>query len=422
MQMSKPLLPIDYLCIEIANSYGKDSNGFKGDKDTFDNRINWVKQNINNLEALSETANEDVPQYIKAVMALRQVQEGKPTGASVTLDATCSGLQILSALTGCVKGARITNLLEDDVRYDAYTVITGTLNKFLLEDGLEDLTTSRAKAKDAVMTALYGSKATPREIFQLNEVIDAFYDACFTEAEGAFTMLDKMLKAWQPYQLNHHWTLPDGHIAHVNVIEKEEIRPRIELPAYDIDHRFTTSIKENIGTKTGVSLPANITHSVDAYLLRCIIRRCSYNPKTVKTALELMGEIAFNEDAMPNKTINNLISQFDKTNMIDAVWFQVINKDTAETVPDDIRERLVHLSNMMLSSKPFSVLTVHDAFRVHFNNANALRFHYKEIMAELAESTLLNSILTEITGKKTVIKKLSKGLGKRIRESIYPIC
>lgn len=60
----KHFTALDYLCIDIANNVGKRID-FLGDKDTFENRIQWVKDNINNLPDYYDKA-EDKYQYIKA--------------------------------------------------------------------------------------------------------------------------------------------------------------------------------------------------------------------------------------------------------------------------------------------------------------------------------------------------------------------
>ena len=73
----------EYLCIDAANSYGLD-------KKLFEERIEWAQTNIDQLEALADQA-ETKPLYLKAVMAIRKVQQGKPTGHMVGLDASCSG-------------------------------------------------------------------------------------------------------------------------------------------------------------------------------------------------------------------------------------------------------------------------------------------------------------------------------------------
>src|ERR1700741_4756246 len=108
----------EYLCIDIANAYGLD-------KELFENRILWVKININDLEALTvDVKPKDQPLYRKAVMALRKTQAGIPTGHMMGLDACNSGMQIMSALTGCVIGASNTGMVNPNERSDAYGKLT----------------------------------------------------------------------------------------------------------------------------------------------------------------------------------------------------------------------------------------------------------------------------------------------------------
>ena len=58
----------EYLCIDVANQYGLD-------KKLFEERIEWAQTNIDQLEALADQA-ETKPLYLKAVMAIRKVQQG----------------------------------------------------------------------------------------------------------------------------------------------------------------------------------------------------------------------------------------------------------------------------------------------------------------------------------------------------------
>lgn len=79
----KTFNPMQYLAIDIANQMGLD-------KVTYEERIQWVKDNIDNLEQLADQADEPML-YWKAVKALRQAQNGEATGHTVALDSVCSG-------------------------------------------------------------------------------------------------------------------------------------------------------------------------------------------------------------------------------------------------------------------------------------------------------------------------------------------
>lgn len=134
----------DYLLIDAANNYGLDKLPFEG-------RIDWATHNLDCLEGHAEYA-ETKPLFIKAVMAIRKAQQGLPTGHMVAMDGVCSGIQIMSALTGCVEGARSTGLIDKGVRADAYNSLTEAMN-VILGGGL---TVSRKDAKAALMTLKSG--------------------------------------------------------------------------------------------------------------------------------------------------------------------------------------------------------------------------------------------------------------------------
>lgn len=155
--MFKQFNPMQYLAIDIANHYGLD-------KLEYEQRIQWVKDNLYNLESHQNKAEEPLL-YIKAVKALRDSMQGKPTGHTVALDSVCSGLQLMSVLMGCKDGASLTGLIDPNKRTDAYTLITDHMNTLLSQAGINNVIVSRKDAKQAIMTALYGSIAEPLKIF-----------------------------------------------------------------------------------------------------------------------------------------------------------------------------------------------------------------------------------------------------------------
>ena len=247
---------LDYLCIDIANNVGKQGD-FLGDKDTFENRIQWVKDNINNLPDYYDKA-EDKYQYIKAVMALADVLAGKPTGHTVALDAICSGISIMSAITGCLKGCKATGLVATGYRPDAYTAVTDAMNRMLSKQGIQT-SISRKVAKAAVMQAGYGSTRKPKETFGENTPeLRAFEDACMEVAPEAFKLMGILIDAWNPNALEHSWYMPDAFSVKIKVLEQKETKIYIK----ELDDACVTMItKENKPVKRGVSLVANSVHS-----------------------------------------------------------------------------------------------------------------------------------------------------------------
>ncbi|OZB41174.1 MAG: hypothetical protein B7X50_07705, partial [Alishewanella sp. 34-51-39] len=178
-----------------------------------------------------------------------------PTGHLVAMDACCSGLQIMSAITGCISGARSTGLVDPNRRADAYTEQTSRMQGILGGN----FSVTREDAKAALMTSFYGSKEQPKLIFgEDTPELAAFYQACQEMAPGAFTLLQELLDSWQPYALVHEWTLPDGFDARVKVMQKEETRIEVD----ELDHAsFTYEYYVNQGSKKGLANVANVVHS-----------------------------------------------------------------------------------------------------------------------------------------------------------------
>lgn len=238
----------EYLLIDIANQYGLD-------KLLFEERIKWSQDHLGELESLADSA-ECQPLYMKAVMALRKAQQGIPTGHLIGVDACCSGIQIMSVLSGCISGATATGLVDPNVRADAYASVTAVMNSILANNGSSAVNVTRKQAKDALMTSYYGSKAKPKEIFgEDTPELNAFYEAAFKVAPGAWELLQDLLASWTPYALQHCWKMPDGFDVKVKVMQKVEAPdPRCRIEVDELDHAtFTYEFYENVGSKFGLS-------------------------------------------------------------------------------------------------------------------------------------------------------------------------
>ena len=131
----------EYLLIDLANQFGLD-------KKLFEDRINWANSVLDTLEDLADQA-DNKPLYLKAVLAIRKAQHGIPTGHMVGFDACCSGIQIMSTITGCESGARATGLIDPHVRADAYTAVQKQMNIILHGRGIV-VDVARNRVKNAV--------------------------------------------------------------------------------------------------------------------------------------------------------------------------------------------------------------------------------------------------------------------------------
>lgn len=237
---------VEYLKLDIANSFGLD-------KALFAERLAWVNQHLHELEDLWEQADEPML-YISGVMALREAQADMPIGHLVAFDACSSGLQLMAVMGGCLVTARNTGLVDPMVRSDIYTQCTQEMQQRVTLKPVD-----RKEVKQALMTRFYGSVANPKAIFgEDTPELAAFYAATQAVAPGPSDLMQDMLNAWQDGALEHRWTLPDGFVVHVKVMQQKLVKFEVD----ELNHAtFSHIVYVNEGEKKGISLPANIVHS-----------------------------------------------------------------------------------------------------------------------------------------------------------------
>lgn len=404
----------DYILIDIANQADHD-------KLLWDQRIQWAYDNFVELETI-DTPAKTRPLYLKAVMALRAAQRGEDIGHLVGLDACNSGAQIMSALTGCIAGAKATNLINTGSRRDGYTDVTSATGDILGEG----LIIARSDIKDAQMTHLYGSKAEPRKLFgEDTPELAAFYQANWIVFPGANELLSDLLNLWRPYELSHNWRLPDNGHARVKVMQMVETRVEID----ELDHATCTyEYAVNAGKYRDVKMAANVIHSIDAYVLRTMQRRCGYDAEVVSHAMSCLKliqkqraagdckEMVVTEITQPHHVY---MERFEASNMVDSVILPHIAANTVHELSDLHIDKLIGLCSLLLTHKPFDIITVHDEFKAHPNNCNQMRRHYIEIFAELAESTVLEDIFMQVCGQVPTYPNKDPSLPALIRQAEY---
>lgn len=404
----------EYLLIDAANSFGLD-------KLLFEERIQWGREHLDELESLTDKA-ESAYLYMKSVAAIRKAQKGIPTGHLVALDAVCSGMQIMSAITGCLSGARATGLVDPNRRADAYTELTQRMQVILGSN----IHVTRKDAKAALMTSCYGSKEQPKIIFgEDTQELAAFYRACMEMAPGAFELLQELLDTWQPYALVHAWKLPDGFDARVKVMQREETRIEVD----ELDHAsFTYEYYVNQGSKKGLSNVANVVHSIDAFILREMVRRCNHHGLNIKaindwlTGAVLERSMGCTVYAEPLEGEHRyFVEQYERSKQPTAAILPWLNSTNVHDLPLGLLHDLIRITNSMLEYKAFPVVTIHDSFASHPNNCNTVRYWYKEIMAELADSEILSDIMSQLHQSPGKYEKLSSDLSKYIRQSNYAL-
>ena len=272
--------------------------------------------------------------------------------------------------------------------------------------------------------AFYGSKAEPKALFgEDTPELNAFYQAMQKVAPGAWELLHDLLASWKPYALSHSWKLPDGFDAKVKVMTKREVRIEVD----ELDHAtFTYEFFENQGSRSGLSNVANVVHSMDAYVLREMHRRCNYDREVMEGAaavieMELIQRSLGNECSgeFPDPKVTYYYDQYMRSSLASAVILPYLDSENVQCLTKKHLEALAVMVNGMLEYKPFPLVTVHDAFASHANNVNHVRYQYKEILAEVADSNVLDDLMSQLHGAPGVFPKINYQLGDLIRGSNY---
>ena len=400
--MNTSYTAFDWLLINVANA-------FKHDKILFEDRIKWAYERVWELPTLARTVDEQ-----KAVLALHSAIRTGKSNCFVMLDASCSGIQILSALTNCSTGATHTGIGIPTVVGDAYTAVQNSMNKRL--EG--SLNLPRPIVKAAVMTAVYGSKKTPRETFQhISNGYECFQEATLEVAPSAFKLLPGLISTWKPFAEYHSWVLPDGFVCSIRATADVEERVYVE----ELNSTITVGLEVEMPKEYSVSNAANITHSIDALVLRNMARRCMYDTEHLTHVLDLLIKYrdvpATNE---PNHGKQNAIGRIQRSRFIDpSIYLLIEDKYDVLCFPQVLRNIFIERVSQILEYPSFQITCNHDAFGCLPVHCNRMSYWYKEILAELAESTILTDIWNQLgmTGSFTP----ATNIAPLIRQSIYGI-
>jgi hypothetical protein len=396
---------VEYLKIDIANNFGLD-------KLNWDDRIHWFDSEEKNLANHIEKAKEPALFYA-GIKAYYDVLKGNPIGYMISLDATASGLQILSCMTGDRLAARLCNVIPSgpvDNREDAYTLI--------YEDMCEQIgDSSKVKHEDvkqAIMTSLYGSTAIPKQVFGDGELLDVFYDSMKTLAPAAWELNEAYLNMWDSTALINEWVLPDNY--HVKVKVMRPVRDTVHF----LNEPFDVFYKVNAPVDQGRSLSANTTHSIDGLIVREMARCCDYDERVVDTLRSVIDNAqagSCDRVTKNDRMVVTLWQHFKDTGYLSARIIDHLNsRNIGNVCPKTVLDLLETFPD-----KPFKLPSVHDCFRVLPHYGNDLRKQYNLQLERIAKSNLLDNLVGQLIGRPVSIGKFDNGLYRDIPNSNYAL-
>jgi Schitoviridae RNA polymerase len=390
----------EYLKIDIANNFGHD-------KLTWADRIQWFDAHEQQLEDLIQGAKEPAL-YYAGCKAWRDVQQGKPIGYMISLDATSSGLQLLAALTGDRWAAELCNVVDTGSREDAYTTI---YHDMLGQIG-EGSKISRDDTKQAIMTAFYSSKAVPKQVFGEGSLLDVFYDTLSNRAPGAWELNEEFVDLWDPTALEHSWILPDNFHVHIKVMS------RVRETVHFLNAPYDVFYNENQPTDEGRSLGANTIHSIDGMIVREMIRHCDYDVFNIARCWELFSGFQGTETkGKDNALVAQLWAHYKASGYLSARILTHLSPKNIGLVNHQVIKDLL----VSLPDRPFKVISVHDCFRCLPRYANDLRRQYNIQLQLIAKSNMLTWLLSQVAGRNISITKLDPTLSSSIADTNYAL-
>lgn len=417
--------PAQWLLIDLATQYGKDKDVYK-DRLSFGREIleTFQQCDFTDMAAIKEQMqpyidSADEPEmFCKSLIALSDVLRGKATGHLIGLDACNSGPQLLSVLCRCETGMKNTGAMPDldskgePVRPDTYTAIYEAMET--------DIEVTRTQVKKVTVPYAYGADDAPNTVF--GSEADKYLDAYKKALPWAYIIRQYALALWNPRADNHTWVMPDGFVAYNPVMDLDTYNSSYKGVGYTFLKSVQKPKKKGKGVK---SLPANITHSYDAYVVREMQRRMNHDPQQLKDA-SLVIEMALLGDKGVASSIGlkRLELLYKKFGTISLEAVEYIEAGLLASADKDYLVQLNKLINHVLDKGCGYLRTIHDQFDCSPNNVQIMRETYNELLVEAAESDWLFETIITLGGKdlRDIRGELTPEMRNAILTNDYAIC
>lgn len=402
---------LDYLYIALANHFGKD-------KLSFEDRIQWAKENWNKV---SPKDADEPAEFYHAQLAMQDYLEKKPTGFMVSMDATSSGPQILSLVSGDVNGALMTNAValnsEKASRRDCYTEVYNHYKE--LKGGVINGIT-RQDCKEAVMQRCYGGKSKVKKLFGDDApIFEQALKDCMPMVYWTIECLLWAHKAYGSEKTQYSWVMPDGFEVLLNIESLTTHQFKVN------DELITFYSKELQADKYYKGLPANVTHSIDSLIMREMLNRCMFE-KYIKFYEKYDVSINLSPDDKLDdyKSLNlyRLIELYHQTKFLSSRVFEFLTGTNIRTLDYDDAVAIIELIKS-LPSKAFNLVGIHDSYHCHVNYVNDLRQQYQNVLYELANSNTFMFIIKQLgIGLENTFNGKFTNISSLVKNEEYAIC
>lgn len=382
--------PAQIVLIDMAAQYGLD-------KEPFDVRLQFGLEMLEHIKQGKDMTPyieaADAPEmFAKSILTVQDILAGIPNGHYIGIDVATSGPQLLSVLGRCKTGMENTGVLSTSV-VDFYTRI---LNKV---DGMANF--SRQLVKLITIPYVYGSEKAPSLHLDEQGML-SYVKAYSATVPAAAAFRNILLNAWNSNALSYSYVLPDAHVAHITV------KRTIDFQGKFFDKSYTQALSVNEPKKVGMNLPADVTHGYDAYLVRELSGRCSYNPATMKYAIAAIKEALYQPES-PQDDCSDVMADLEHCyglfNMVSVRGLEELARGELGNLSKDYLLDLLDLAERILAYPiPFPVRTTHDEFGTLANHVARIQEVYNELLQETYQGCWIYRTIADIIGDEGIMK------------------
>ena len=390
-----------WLMVHTANCFdGVDfGNGEASDKDTFDDRVRWVKANIKDLRKISEdpyannmwmdnktTKKNPSFQRLAAAVDLVHALDTGYSSLPVQLDGSCNGSQHWSAIMRDPKIGELVNVTPTDKPGDLYQHVADIGTAICAAGGSEwkeifhehwDHRIPRKVFKRSTMCDAYGITDhgirrysrdeghlewvgdDPVKMVQaVNElalVIRHALDGAMESSNAGKIFLQELVEICAGFNRHAKWTTPSGFVA-INRYTKPEVvltqtsffrnRQGYDTSTLNIDTVVDTNeVNKDFAIQ---AIPPNFIHSIDAAHMMLVILDMSSNGVSKFSMIHDSFGCPCNDVPIMREAINRKFYEIHKGNLLesfkkdieDAVIKQPIARELPQRGELDIRGAL----------------------------------------------------------------------------------
>ncbi|MCA1807498.1 MAG: hypothetical protein LC687_06600 [Actinobacteria bacterium] len=191
-------------------------------------------------------------------------------------------------------------------------------------------------------------------------------------------------------------SLPDNFHACIETKDKEHV------PFKFLDQDYSVPVKIDARPDFHKGLGPNLIHSVDGMVVREMYRRCMYKFSTLDRVAKAQCSVNPGLNGKSAPMVEILWNNYLETGFLSVRILDYLFEDTIGLVDSNV----IHALIVSLPKQPFELVSVHDCFRCHPNYGNDLRRQYNTIMADINDSTLLQSMAKQVAHSRIKTKKI----------------